>query len=64
MDFPLEISQSHSAFKLRPAVYPHDNTWSIFAMKDITVEFVHVMTGPAPELSQGQLGPGKTMGKW
>ena len=31
----------------RPAVYPHDNTWSIFAMKDITVEFVHVMTGAA-----------------
>lgn len=27
------------------AVYPHDNTWSIFAMKDITVEFVHVITG-------------------
>lgn len=28
-----------------PAVYPHDNTWSIFAQKDITVEFVHVLTG-------------------
>lgn len=26
-------------------MYPHDNTWSIFAMKDITVEFVHVITG-------------------
>ncbi|CAL1170227.1 unnamed protein product [Cladocopium goreaui] len=34
-------------------VYPHDNTWSIFAMKDITVEFVHVMTG----YYEGQVSP-------
>eukprot|EP00930_Biecheleria_cincta_P035419 TRINITY_DN24361_c0_g2_i1.p1 TRINITY_DN24361_c0_g2~~TRINITY_DN24361_c0_g2_i1.p1 ORF type:complete len:3364 (+),score=509.29 TRINITY_DN24361_c0_g2_i1:80-10171(+) len=28
-----------------PTVYPHDNTWSILAMKDIVVEFSHVETG-------------------
>mmetsp|Transcript_37719 Transcript_37719/g.68199 ORF Transcript_37719/g.68199 Transcript_37719/m.68199 type:complete len:1272 (+) Transcript_37719:2-3817(+) len=31
-----------------PTTYPHDNTWSIFAKKDISVEFSHVMTGYMP----------------
>jgi len=31
-----------------PTVYPHDNTWAVFAQKDITVEFSHVMTGYMP----------------
>mmetsp|Transcript_18758 Transcript_18758/g.33313 ORF Transcript_18758/g.33313 Transcript_18758/m.33313 type:complete len:162 (+) Transcript_18758:1-486(+) len=28
-----------------PTVYPHDNTWSVYAQKDIVVEFSHVLTG-------------------
>lgn len=43
----LSDSRVHLIHVFLAAVYPHDNTWSIFAMKDITMEFVHVMTGPA-----------------
>lgn len=51
---PLEVGTYNIRFEVsNPTVYPHDNTWSIFAMKDITVEFVHVMTG----YYEGQVSP-------
>jgi len=30
---------------INPVVYPHDNTWSILAKKNIDIEFSHVLTG-------------------
>eukprot|EP00913_Durusdinium_trenchii_P024411 g22917.t1 len=54
----LSTAQEIGTYNIRfevsnPTVYPHDNTWSIFAMKDITVEFVHVLTG----YYEGQASP-------
>ncbi|CAK9006423.1 unnamed protein product [Durusdinium trenchii] len=50
----VEIGTYNIRFEVsNPTVYPHDNTWSIFAMKDITVEFVHVLTG----YYEGQASP-------
>jgi len=50
----VEVGTYNIRFEVsNPTVYPHDNTWSIFAMKDITMEFVHVMTG----YYEGQASP-------
>merc|ERR1719277_545711 len=38
---------------INPVVYPHDNTWSVFAKKNIDIEFSHVLTGYV----QGQVSP-------
>jgi len=38
---------------INPVVYPHDNTWSFFAKKNIDIEFSHVLTGYV----QGQVSP-------
>lgn len=51
---PVEVGTYNIRFEVsNPTVYPHDNTWSIFAQKDITVEFVHVLTG----YYEGQVSP-------